>query len=89
MCPAMTAEPTWPGRGLPVYQPATDVLAGTWSVPWAVRPSLIRRVWTPMTGMDRDTGRATLAGPMGRGGATTAPAGAGPGCAAGRGLVPW
>ena len=30
-------------------------------MPWAVRPSLIRRVWTPMTGMDRYTGRATLA----------------------------
>ena len=27
--PAMTAAPTAPGRGPPVYQPATAVLAGT------------------------------------------------------------
>src|SRR5262249_41063789 len=59
MCPAMIAEPVCPGRGLPVYQPATEVLAGTWRVSWAVRPSLIRRGWTSMGGMDRDTGRAT------------------------------
>ena len=36
MWPTMTAEPIWPGRGLPVYQPATDVLVGTCSVPCAV-----------------------------------------------------
>ena len=41
-----------------------------------VRPSLTRRVWTPMAGMDRYTGRVTLVTPIGRGGATTAPAGA-------------
>src|SRR6478752_455852 len=68
MWPTMTAEPTWPGGGLPVYQPATDVLAGTCMVPRAVRPSLIRRVWTPMTGMDRYTGRLTLVTVAGRGG---------------------
>ena len=43
MWPAMIAEPISPGRGLAVYQPATDVLVGTWRVPCAVRPSLIRR----------------------------------------------
>ena len=41
-----------------------------------------------MTGMDRYTGRVTLVTPIGRGGATTAPAGARPGCATGRGTVP-
>ena len=29
MCPAITEEPTSPGRGLPVYQPATEVTVGT------------------------------------------------------------
>ncbi len=38
MCPAITEEPIWPGRGLPVYQPATEVLDGTWSVPCLVMP---------------------------------------------------
>src|SRR4249920_3809102 len=85
----MTAEPTWPGRGLPVYQPATDVLAGTCRVPWAVRPSLIRRVWIPMAGMDRYTGLLTLVTAIGRGGTTTTAAGGRPGCATGRGLLPW
>src|SRR5207249_7259494 len=80
--------PIWPGRGLPLYQPATDVLADTCRVPRAVRPSLIRRVWTPMAGMDRYTGRATLAAVTGWGGAATAPAGGRPGCATGRGLIP-
>src|SRR6266516_2274442 len=89
MCPAMTAEPIWPGGGLPVYQPATDVLAGTCMVPRAVRPSLIRRVWTPMTGMDRYTGRLTLVTVAGRGGAATTPAGGRSGRAAGRALITW
>src|ERR1700734_3768820 len=56
MCPAITEEPTSPGRGLPVYQPATEVTAGTCSVPLAVMPSLISLVCTPMAGMVRDTG---------------------------------
>ncbi len=29
MCPAITEEPISPGRGLPVYQPATEVEVGT------------------------------------------------------------
>ena len=45
-----------PGRGLPVYQPATAVLAGTCSAPEAVRPSLIRRVRTPIAGMSSAVG---------------------------------
>ena len=59
MCPAMTAPPGSPGRGLPVYQPATAVLPGTWSAPLAVSPSRISRVRTPMAGMYSRTGRAT------------------------------
>ncbi len=35
MWPAITAAPVAPGRGLPVYQPATAVLDGTCSVPGA------------------------------------------------------
>jgi hypothetical protein len=61
--------------GLPVYQPATDVLAGTCRMPRAVRPSLISRVRTPMTGMVRNTGRATAVLAAGRGGGTTTPSG--------------
>src|ERR1700689_1998338 len=34
----MTAAPTAPGRGLPVYQPATAVLDGTWRGPFGRRP---------------------------------------------------
>ena len=38
MCPAITAAPVAPGRGLPVYQPATAAVDGTcrtpsWSAP--------------------------------------------------------
>src|SRR5215470_17902323 len=53
----MMAEPTSPGRGLAVYQPATDVLVGTCSVPCNVRPSLIRDVRTAMAGITRVTGQ--------------------------------
>src|ERR1022692_3868897 len=42
MCPTMMAEPMAPGRGLPVYQPATDVVEGTCNAPSDCRPSLIR-----------------------------------------------
>src|SRR5271165_6183633 len=55
----MTADPVAPGRGLPVYQPATAVLAGTCSEPDAVRPSLMSRVRTPIAGISRDRGVAT------------------------------
>src|ERR1035441_1994532 len=54
----MTAAPTAPGRGLPVYQPATAVLDGTWSVPFARRPRSTSEVRTPITGMLSQTGRA-------------------------------
>src|SRR5690348_12074707 len=83
----MTAEPTCPGLGLPVYQPATDVLAGAWRVPCAVRPSLISRVWTSMAGMLRYTGRGTVAPVTGWGGATSTPAGGFAGCAIGPGVI--
>src|SRR5580658_4058487 len=55
----MTAAPTAPGRGLPVYQPATAVLDGTWSVPFARRPRSTSEVRTPIDGMLSQTGRAT------------------------------
>src|SRR5579875_3309101 len=55
----MTAAPASPGRGLPVYQPATAVLAGTCSAPAAVRPSRTSLVRTPMAGISRLTGTAT------------------------------
>src|SRR5580698_3333732 len=54
----MTAAPTAPGRGLPVYQPATAVLDGTWRVPFARRPRWTSEVRTPITGMLSQTGRA-------------------------------
>ena len=53
------AGPMAPGRGLPVYQPATVVDDGTCIAPSAVRPSVISRVWTPMIGMVSETGLAT------------------------------
>src|SRR5450756_3123620 len=84
MWPAMTAEPMEPGRGLPVYQPATVADDGTCSVPPSARPSLVSAVFTPITGMVSETGLATGTGPAavtGRadpdgpaGGATTGPA---------------
>src|SRR5581483_10830965 len=62
MCPAMTAGPIAPGRELPVYQPATDVLAGTWSAPVAVRPRRISVVLTAIAGMSSDTGAGSVTG---------------------------
>src|SRR6202030_711947 len=56
--PAMTADPTAPGRGLPVYQPATVVVSGTWSVAFACRPRRTSEVLTPMAGMVSETGAA-------------------------------
>src|SRR5258708_14016006 len=78
MWPAMIDEPISPGRGLPVYQPATDVLDGACKVPCAVTPSLITVVRTSMAGMLRATGGAP--GPLagGPGPATAAPDGTTP-----------
>src|ERR1039457_1985063 len=85
MCPAMIDEPTSPGRGLPVYQPATEVLDGTCRVPWAVTPSLVSLLPRSMAGMARDTGRAAGWLPDGLGTVTTAPDGTIPSLATGRG----
>jgi hypothetical protein len=83
----MMAGPTAPGRVLRVYQPATDVVGGTWTVPWAVRPRVISRVLTPTSGMvsaagaaiaaGRAVGAAATIGPVGAGNAATWAAGAG------------
>src|ERR1700689_1306431 len=54
--PAMTADPIAPGRGLPVYQPATVVVRGTWRVPFGLRPRLMIGAFTPMAGMVSQTG---------------------------------
>jgi len=54
--PAMTADPVAPGRGLPVYQPTTVVLLGTWSVPFRLRPRVTTGAFTPMAGMVSQTG---------------------------------
>src|SRR5580700_10213919 len=55
-CPAMTADPVAPGRGLPVYQPATVVVLGTCRVPFRLRPRLLIGALTPMAGMVSQTG---------------------------------
>src|SRR5579859_2335112 len=55
-CPAMTADPVAPGAGLPVYQPATVVVLGTWRVPLRLRPRLTIGAFTPMAGMVSSTG---------------------------------
>src|SRR5579859_7771324 len=73
----MTAEPIEPGRGLPVYQPATVVVDGTCIAPPAARPSVIRLVFTPISGIVREAGAATGAGWADCGGATMGPVGAG------------
>src|SRR5580704_3575399 len=54
--PAMTADPVAPGRGLPVYQPATVVVLGTCRVPFRLRPRLMIGALTPMAGMVSQTG---------------------------------
>ena len=58
----MMAEPMVPGRGLPVYQPATVVEDGTCNAPPAVRPSVISWVFTPIGGIVSQTGLATGTG---------------------------
>src|SRR6478609_11749716 len=73
----MTDEPTEPGRGLPVYQPATATEDGTCITPPDARPSVIRLVFTPISGMVSETGLATGAGSADCGGATMGPVGAG------------
>src|SRR5580693_811475 len=54
--PAMTADPVAPGRGLPVYQPATVAVLGTWRVPFRLRPRVMIGAFTPMAGMVSQTG---------------------------------
>src|SRR6185437_15401525 len=73
----MTDEPIEPGRGLPVYQPATATEDGTCIAPPDARPSVIRLVFTSMSGMVSETGLATGAASAGCGGATMVPVGAG------------
>src|SRR5580692_9579880 len=75
----MTAAPVAPGRGLPVYQPATAVLAGTCSVPLELRPRCTRLVRTPMAGMVSDTGSAVRCTVVSQTGVTVRPVGAGTG----------
>src|SRR6266566_4928799 len=72
----MMDEPTAPGRGLPVNQPATVVVDGTCIEPPAARPSVIRLVFTPISGMVSETGLATWA-TADCGGATIGPVGTG------------
>ena len=72
----MMDEPTDPGRGLPVNQPATVVEDGTCIAPPAARPSVIRLVFTPISGIVSETGLATGAA-ADCGGATIGPVGAG------------
>src|SRR5581483_9842005 len=63
-CPAITAGPTWPGTGLPVYQPASVRFVGGWSAPEPSRPSVCSVVCTLITGMSIDTGRASAVGEL-------------------------
>src|SRR5579863_8270421 len=77
--PAMTAAPAAPGRGLPLYQRATAVLAGTWSVPLELRPRSTSLVRTPMAGMVSNTGGAVRGTVVSQTGNTVRPDGAGSG----------
>ena len=79
MCPTMMDEPMAPGRGLPVYQPATEISfkGGTCSSPSEARPRVIRLVCTPISGMVSETGAATGLGAADCGTATIGPVGAG------------
>src|SRR6266702_1482502 len=65
MCPTMMDEPTAPGRGLPVYQPATVVEDGTCIEPPGARPRVIRLVFTPISGMVSEIGLGTWAAATG------------------------
>ena len=73
----MMAEPTAPGRGLPVYQPAMEYEDGTCISPSAARPRVVSLVCTPISGMVSVTGAATGSGAADCGGATIGPVGAG------------
>src|SRR5260370_6927970 len=75
----MTDDPIAPGRGLPVYQPASDVVGGTCSMPPFVTPRSTSLVRTPMAGMIRLTGRGTSpAAEAAPGSALPGPAGTAP-----------
>src|SRR6185437_7185050 len=82
-CPAMMAEPIVPGRGLPVNQPATVVLDGTWSVPSRLTPRWISLVRIASDGMLSQVGRAACGPVASVAGRTVCSVGAGIG--AGRG----
>src|ERR1035438_3181932 len=56
ICPAMTAGPSSPGVGPPVYQPAGKPPGGTCIEPSARRPSAIKVVSTPIAGICRRVG---------------------------------
>src|SRR5713226_92327 len=73
------AEPTVPGRGPPVNQPATAVLSGTWSVPTLLTPRSISEVRNPLDGMLSRTGRAACRAVACDAGSTVLPDGAGMG----------
>src|SRR5579872_4976128 len=89
MCPAITAGPIAPGRGLPVYQPATDQSDGACNAPPAVSPRRTSVVCTPITGMVSHTGLATGRESAGRGGAATWPAGTGKDAISVAGVCRW
>src|SRR5580692_11411106 len=78
-CPAMTAAPTAPGRGPPVNQPATVVVAGTCSVPLVVMPRSMSEVLIPSAGTLSQVGLAGTAAVAIEAGSTVAPDGAGMG----------
>src|SRR5579884_2633490 len=63
-CPAITAGPSWPGTGLPVYQPASVRFVGGCSAPEPSRPSVCSVVCTLITGMSIETGRASAVGEL-------------------------
>src|SRR5580692_7113335 len=79
MWPTMMDEPMAPGRGLPVYQPATETMfgGGTCNVPSEARPRVIRLVCTPISGMVSETGAVTGLGAADCDTATIGPVGAG------------
>ncbi len=64
----MTADPMEPGRGLPVYQPATAVVGGTWSAPLLVRPEVNERGGHPDGRDDQRDGLGDLGRPLRGGG---------------------
>src|ERR1700736_1635016 len=75
----MTADPIAPGRGLPAYQPATEVLAGTCSVPSGLRPRSTTAARTPMAGTVSQTGSGVRWTVASQRGVTVRPDGTGTG----------